>query len=97
RWAEHKIWMPKPYDGPISWEKFPWSPTILNANEPMVTVMKAAQMGFSVAGLIKALFKVCQEREDVLYVLPTAHLASDFAKARLDAIVALSPHLQNVF
>ncbi len=97
RWAEHRIWMPKPHDGPLKFDKFPWQPTILNCNEPMVSVMKAAQMGFSVTGLIKALFKVEQEREDVLYVLPTRDLAGDFAKARLDALVALSPELQGMF
>lgn len=97
RWAEHKIWMPKPHEGPLRWSKFPWQPTILNCQEAIVSVMKAAQMGFSVTGLIKALYKVDQEREDVLYVLPTRDLASDFAKARLDALVALSPEISGMF
>jgi hypothetical protein len=97
RWAQNKICMPKPHEGPIDWAKFPWQPTILNCDEAMVSVMKAAQMGFSVTGLIKALYKVDQEREDVLYVLPTRDLASDFASARLDALVALSPALKGLF
>jgi len=63
----------------------------------MVTVQKAAQMGFSVAGLIKALFKVDAEKTDVLYILPTANLAGDFAKARLDQMVAISPDLRDMF
>lgn len=97
RWAENRIFMPKPHDGPLRFAKFPWQPTILNSNEPTISVMKAAQMGFSVTGLIKALYKVDQEREDVLYVLPTRDLASDFASARLDAMVALSPPLVDLF
>jgi hypothetical protein len=40
---------------------------------------------------------VDQVRTDVLYVLPTANLASDFAKARLDQMVALSPELKDLF
>lgn len=97
RWAEHRIYTPNPYPGPLSFDRFPWQREILDCTEPFVTVQKAAQMGFSVAGLIKAVFKVDAEKEDVLYVLPTAHLASDFAKARLDQIVAMSPYLKNIF
>ena len=63
----------------------------------MISVQKCAQVGLSVAGEIKALFKVDSQKVDVLYVLPTAHLASDFAKARLDQMVAISPRLRNLF
>jgi hypothetical protein len=63
----------------------------------MVSVQKAAQMGFSVAGMIKTLFMVDWDRVDVLYVLPTAKLAGKFAKARLDAMVAMSPELRDMF
>lgn len=97
RWAEKRIWTPEPYPGPLTFDKFPWQPEILNCNEPMVTVRKAAQMGFSVAGLIKSLYKVDQCKTDVLYILPTASLAGDFAKARLDQMVALSPELRGLF
>lgn len=97
RWAEHRVYTPPPYFGPLSFAKFPWQKEILNCMDGMVTVQKAAQMGFSVAGLIKALFMVDQRKTDVLYVLPTANLAGDFAKARLDQMVALSPHLCGMF
>jgi len=97
RWAEHRIVTPEPHPGPLTFEKFPWQKEILDCEEPMVTVQKAAQVGFSVAGLIKALYKVDAEKVDVLYVLPTAHLAGDFAKARLDQMVMLSPRLRDLF
>jgi len=97
RWAEHRVWMPPPYAGKFSFERFPWQRDILNCREPIVTVQKAAQMGFSVVGLIKALYKVDTEKIDVLYILPTAALAGDFAKARLDQMVAFSPELRNMF
>jgi hypothetical protein len=89
--------MPKPIDGPLRFKQFPWQKEILNCTEPQVSIMKAAQMGFSVVGMIKALFSVSQKKEDVLYVLPTANIASDFAKARLDAIVDLSPELRDMW
>lgn len=97
RWAEHRIHTPPPYAGPLSFRKFPWQVEILNAMEPYVTVQKAAQMGFSVAGLIKSLYMVDERKTDVLYVLPTQNLASDFAKARLDQMVTLSPALRGMF
>lgn len=97
RWAEHRIWTPQPYAGKLSFDRFPWQREILDCREPFISVQKAAQMGFSVAGLIKALYMVDSERTDVLYILPTATLASDFAKARLDQIVALSPDLRDMF
>jgi len=97
RYAEHKIWTPEPHFGPLSFEKFPWQKEILNCMEPQVTVQKCSQSGFSVAGLMKTIFIVDQLRTDVLYVLPTSHLASDFAKARLDQMVAISPDLEHLF
>lgn len=97
RWAEHKIHTPPPYAGPLSFKKFPWQVEILNSMDPFVTVQKAAQMGFSVAGMLKALYMVDEKKTDVLYVLPTQNLASDFAKARLDQVVAMSPALRNMF
>ena len=97
RWAEHKIWTPEPHFGPLTFEKFPWQKEILDCMDPQVTVQKCSQSGFSVAGLIKSIYIVDRLRTDVLYVLPTSHLAGDFAKARLDQMVAISPDLENLF
>lgn len=97
RWATKKVWTPEPFAGPLSFKHFPWQPEVLNCNEPMVSVRKAAQMGFSVAALIKSLYMVDRKKTDVLYILPTQGLASDFAKARLDQVVAQSPDLRNMF
>jgi hypothetical protein len=63
----------------------------------MVTVQKAAQMGFSVTGLIKALYMVDQKKTDVLFILPTAGQAGDFTKARLDQMVAISPAIRDMW
>lgn len=89
--------MPKPVEGPLRFDKFPWQPTILDCQEEMVSIRKGAQIGFSVAGMIKALHRVDAVREDVLYILPTDKNASQFAQARLDSIVNLSPELKNLF
>lgn len=97
RWAEHRIRMPNPFPGPINFDRFPWQREILNINEGLVTVRKAAQTGFSVAALVKALYTVAERQEDSLYVLPTQGLASDFSKARLDALIELSPEINDLF
>lgn len=97
RWSMHRIIMPKPVDGPLKFDKFPWQETILDCEEEMVSIRKGAQLGFSVAGIIKALHRLDARREDVLYILPTDRNASQFAQARLDSIVQLSPHLANLF
>jgi hypothetical protein len=97
RWCEHKIVMPHPIAGPMSFDRFPWQKEILNINEGIVSVKKAAQIGFSVAGLVRALYVVSERINDVLYVLPTQGLAGDFSKGRLDALVDLSPHLSDLF
>lgn len=97
RWAEHRIHMPNPFPGLMTFDRFPWQKEILNIDEGIVTVKKAAQIGFSVAGLVRALFVVSELERDVLYVLPTQGLAGDFSKGRLDALVELSPQLNDLF
>lgn len=97
RWAEKRIRMGNPFPGPINFDRFPWEKEILDINEGFVTVKKAAQMGFSIAGIIRALFVVSELSNDVLYVLPTQGLASDFSKSRFDALVELSPRVNDLF
>lgn len=89
--------MPNPFPGLVNFNRFPWEPSILDIDEGIVTVKKSAQMGFSIAGIIRALYVVGERVEDCLYVLPTQGLAGDFSKGRLDTIVDLSPHLKDIF
>lgn len=81
----------------MSFKRFPWQKTVLNIDEGEVTVKKAAQIGFSVAGMVRALYVTGQLVNDVLYILPTAGLAGDFSQARLDPIVDLSPELKGMY
>lgn len=97
RWANHKVYLPKPYEGYMSYEKFPWIREILDIKEGFVTVKKASQMGLSIAAIAKALHLVCEDGEDVAYILPTAALVSDFSKGRLQPILDMSPDLRDVW
>lgn len=89
--------MPNPFPGPIDFDLFPWQREILNIDHGYVTVKKAAQIGFSVAGIVRALYVVSELQNDTLYVLPTAGLAGNFSKARIDTIVENSPELDELF
>ena len=97
RWAEHKVHMPNPFPGLINFDRFPWQREVLDIDEGSVTVQKAAQMGFSIAGLIRSLYCTVEQQRDVLYVLPTQGLAGDFSKARFDALIETSPELVDEF
>lgn len=97
RWAEHKIWLPKPYDGLLRFDKFPWCREILGIRNGYVTIKKSSQMGLSVAAMVKALHLVCELSEDVAYVLPNGNLVSDFSKGRLQPLLDLSPELRDIW
>jgi len=97
RWAEKKICLPKPYPGPLRFNRFPWIKEILDIDEGVVTVKKASQLGLSVAAMVKALHLVCENNEDVAYILPTASLVSDFSKGRLEPILSMSPDLTDLW
>jgi hypothetical protein len=97
RWAQHRIWTPPPYKGPLNFERFPWQKEILDCMEPQVSVQKCSQSGLSVSGIIKSIYMIDQKKTDVLYVLPTEGLAGDFSKTRFDQMIALSPDLQGLF
>lgn len=81
----------------MTFERFPWQRDILNIDEGYVTVKKAAQIGFSMAGLVRSLYVVAERNQDCLYVLPTQGLAGDFSQGRLDALIDLSPELKDLF
>jgi len=81
----------------MRFDRFPFQKEILNIEEGQVSVLKAAQMGFSIAGIVRTLYVIAEKGADCLVVLPTQALAGDFAKGRLDSIVAISPDLKDVF
>lgn len=95
RWASHRVWLPKPYEGFMQYDKFPWLREILDIEHGTVSVRKGSQLGFSIAAIAKSLHLVCEKGEDVMYILPTKALVSDFSMGRLDPILAMSEELRN--
>jgi hypothetical protein len=59
--------------------------------------MKAAQMGMTEIAINRAFFTIDVLKKDVLYVLPTAINASDFAKSRFNTALMYSDYLSGLF
>lgn len=89
--------MGEPFPGPYSWKRHPWVREMLDSQAPFNYAMKAAQLGVTEVGINRAFYVLDQCKRDVLYVLPTATIASDFSKARFTPALRLSPYLQNMF
>ena len=84
--------------GPWTFNKFPWLREMHNSTAPMNIGKKAAQMGFTETVLNLTFYRLDMLSQDCLYILPTAKpAASNFSSSRVDAAVALSPHLTNLF
>lgn len=84
--------------GPWTFDKFPWLVEMHNSTASMNIGKKAAQMGFTETVLNLTFYRLDMLNQDCLYILPTAKpAASNFSSSRVDAAVALSSHLTNLF
>lgn len=97
RWAARRIIMGGDFAGPYSVKYHPWVKEILDSKAEFNVAMKAAQMGFTVVGMNRALFAVDHEKRNALYVLPTSQIASDFSRDRFGSALELSPYLKALF
>lgn len=97
RWAEHRRIMGEPLPGPYSFKHHPWCREIHDSRATFNTTMKAAQMGMTEIAINRALFTIDVMKQDVLYVLPTAINAGDFAKARFNTALTYSDYLKEIF
>jgi len=89
--------MGEPLAGPYSFKHHPWCKEMHDSTATFNTIMKAAQMGATEVGINRAFFTVDVLKKDVLYVLPTAINASDFAKSRFNTALLNSRHLKGMF
>lgn len=81
-----------------TFDNFPWLKGMHDSTAHMNIGKKAAQMGFTETVLNLTFYRLDIKGQDCLYVLPTAQpAASNFSSSRVDAAVALSPHLTTLF
>lgn len=97
RWAEYRRVMGAPFPGPYSCEFTPWVREIQDSTAPVNVAMKGAQLGVTEGAINRALYIIDILKRDVLYVLPNAQIAADFAKTRFDTALQLSPYLNSIF
>lgn len=97
RWATHRRVMGMPLEGPYSFLHHPWCEEIHDSLSIYNTTMKAAQMGMTEIAINRAFFTIDVLKKDVLYVLPTALNASDFAKSRFNTALSYSEYLSLLF
>ena len=97
RWAEKRRIMGSPIPGPYSFKYHPWCREIHNSRAEWNICMKGAQLGVTEVGINRAFYILDVLKRDVLYVLPTAQVASDFSKGRFSTALKHSPYLSSIF
>lgn len=97
RWAPRYRVMGQPFPGPFSFAHHPWAREMHDCKTDLVG-RKAAQMAFTETAMNKTFYTIDVERQNVLYILPSATPdASDFSATRFDPALELSPHLRSLF
>lgn len=76
----------------LNFQRYPYIPELLDEDPPRTTILKGAQMGFTIACIMKAL-EYAKEGgiRGVGYFFPTESEVSDFAKARFGPMMTSNP------
>src|SRR6266850_4514722 len=92
QWAEHRIVL----EGrPFSFEGHEYLRGPYNDTAPYVVLMKGAQVGGTVWGILRAVH-ACLNGQNVMYLFPTAGGMGDFSKSRVGPLIAENPFLANM-
>lgn len=100
RWATKRRIIPdKITNKPLSYSahKYPWVIELHDTQAPFNYAMKGAQLGVTEVAINRAFYLIDQMKRDVLYVLPTSLIASDFSKTRFSVALRHSPYLASIF
>lgn len=82
---------------PYSARLYPWCVELHNTQASFNYAMKGAQLGVTEVAINRAFYLIDQMKRDVLYVLPTQGVASDFSKTRFATALRHSPYLASIF
>jgi hypothetical protein len=97
RWAARRRVMSGDFGGPYSDKYHPWVREMHDSWAPFNYAMKGAQLGVTEVAINRAFYTIDMMKRNVLYVLPTSLIASDFSKARFGGALSLSPYLKSIF
>lgn len=70
---------------------------VMRDQSPEIVIKKAAQLGFTVAMIIRSLHNVTERRWHGLYLMPYKNGAITFVQGRIDTIIDSSPALSGQF
>lgn len=77
---------------PLDFSAYPFIPELIDEHKPHTTVIKGAQMGFTIAYIMRALEEAKSLRlRGIGYMFPTEGEVSDFAKARFGPMMTNNP------
>lgn len=79
---------------PYSFDNHMFMYDILRDMSPKMVCLKAAQIGFSTAMLLKSLWVAKNKGFDIIYTLPTLADVHDFAGGKVNRIIAQNPTLK---
>lgn len=72
----------------LDFERYPFIPEIIDEHAPLITIIKGAQMGFTIACVMRALEEAkALKLRGIGYMFPTEGEVSDFAKARFSPMM----------
>ena len=78
----------------LDFVKYPFIPQVIDEHAPRITIIKGAQMGFTIACIMRALEDAKQGAyRGVGYFFPTESEVSDFAKARFGPMMTNNPEI----
>lgn len=78
----------------IDFKRYPFIPRIIDAHARRMTIVKSAQLGVSIACILKALEGARTENlRGILYGFPSDREVQDFSKARLAPILQQNAHV----
>jgi hypothetical protein len=78
----------------VDFKRYPFVPAIIDARARRITIIKSAQMGISVACVLKALEGArAGGLRGILYGFPSDREVQDFSKARLAPILSANSHV----
>ena len=78
----------------LDFKRYPFIPAIIDARARRMTIVKSAQLGVSIACILKALEGArTQDLRGILYGFPSDREVQDFSKARLAPILQQNAHV----
>lgn len=83
---------------PLDFQRYPFLPEIIDGHAPRTTIIKGAQMGFTIACILKCLEGAKSGKlRGILYGFPSDREVQDFSKARFGPLMSGNPQVYGAY